>query len=294
VSDDQTPPEPDAPARRQGAAAAARRASRIGGLGVPAAREDAPGRVGEPQRAATTSGTLPDGSPDTASPDTASPDTAGAVVAPGVEPAPARVVAVPDWLRWLPAAVVSAAAIAMAVLLVVFSHGVWWAKPSSASVRDRVLAAAKTCMTAINTYKYTELDAYERRALACTTGAFTGDLRQAIQSIVKVKAPQLKASQTISVHDVGIESVNGNHWTVLVFAQVDLKSITYPKGSQTPYAAEVDLEKVGGKWLLSRETTLGGTSSGGAGTGTSPSAGPSASAPAGSVSPSKPAGSSGK
>ncbi len=283
MSDDETPAQPesttggDAPARRQGAAAAARRARRIGGLGVPTTREDSAGRTPAPPR--------PVPSP------TRTAAEAGAENEPGVEPGPVRVVAVPEWLRWLPGALLSAGAIAMAVLLVVFSHGVWWAQPSSAAVRDRVLAAAKTCMTAINTYKYTDMDAYERKALACTTGAFTADLRQAIESIVKVRAPQLKASQTISVHDVGIESVSGSHWTVLVFAQVDLKSTTYPKGSQTPYAAEVDLEKVGGTWLLSRETTLGGAAQPGSGGGAQPSAGPSGS---GSASPSGSASSSGK
>lgn len=281
MTGDETPAEPEttndgeAPVRRQGAAAAARRARRIGGLGVPTAREDATGRADVPPRNAPVAASA----------------EPGAENEPGGEPGPVRVVAVPEWLRWLPAAVVSAGAIAMAVILVVFSHGVWWAKPSSAAVRDRVLAAAKTCMTAINTYKYTDMDTYERTALACTTGAFTADLRQAIESIVKVRAPQLKASQTISVHDVGIESVSGSHWTVLVFAQVDLKSTTYPQGSQTPYAAEIDLEKVGGKWLVSRETTLGGAAQAGGGTGAQPSASPSGSA---SASPSGSASSSGK
>jgi hypothetical protein len=182
------------------------------------------------------------------------------------------VVQAPAWVRWLPAGVLSAGALTMAILLVVLSHGVWWAKPSSASVRDQVLAAAKTCTVAINSYKYSDLDTYERKALACTTGALTTDLRTAIDSIVKVKAPQLKASQTVQINNAGIESVasGGHQWTLLVFGQLNLVSSDYPKGNDAPFAAEVRVDKAHGKWLLSFESTLGGESSASSGDATTP------------------------
>jgi hypothetical protein len=247
------------------AAAAASRARRIGGRTTSRTGTDDP--ASDP---ATTASPAPDRAGKTGGT-----GAAGKAAAP--DPS-SIVVALPGWLRWLPAGVLTAGAIAMAIVLVIAGHGVWWSKPSPASVRDRVLAAAKTCTTTINTYKYTDLKAYETKALACTTGTLTSDLRSAIDTIVKVKAPQLKASQTVQINNAGIETASGGgrQWTVLVFGQLHLVSSDYPKGTDSPFAAEVQLEKRGGVWRLSVENTLGG-SSGGSGTGTTaPSGSPTA------------------
>jgi hypothetical protein len=180
-------------------------------------------------------------------------------------PAPARAPA-PNWLNWAPAAVLSVGALVMAVLILVFSHGVWWGpdpgKPVSAAsanvIRERVLAAAKTCVAATNTYKYTDLDTYEAKALDCATGEFVGQLKTTIETLIKVNAPKLKSSQTAQINKGGVEAVtsNGKQWTILLFGQLTVVNTNDPKGRTDPFGAQVRMEKVKGEWLISGLTTV--------------------------------------
>lgn len=231
-----------------GAAAAARRARRIGGkVATPAGPRPVAAPAGE-------SGA----GPRPATSRTEAPPAA-------VRPAVARRTrpAVPGWLNWAPAAAASVGVVVLAVLLVVWSHGVWWGKDAggsadSTALRERVLAAAKTCIVDANTYKYTALDSYERKALACTTGQFTDSFRHTIETLVKVRAPQLKASQTAQTNLAGLEAVSpdGRQWTILVFGQLSVVNTDYPKGRTDPFGAQVTMDKVNGRWLMSNETTV--------------------------------------
>jgi Mce-associated membrane protein len=154
----------------------------------------------------------------------------------------------------------------MAVLLVVFSHGVWWGPDpqhvpqdkSPAVVREQVLAAAKTCVAAANTYQYTDLDSYETKALACTTGQFTSQLQDTIERLIKANAPRLKSSQTAQINRGGIESVSqdGKQWTVLLFGQLSVTNNENKTPRTDPFAAQVRMDKVGGKWLIGALTTV--------------------------------------
>lgn len=181
-------------------------------------------------------------------------------------PAPAGGPEVPAWVNWAPAGVLTVGAVVMAILLLVFSHGVWWgpspdAKPAAARInqqREQILAAAKSCVVAANDYAYTDLDGYERRALACTTGALTGKLRTTIEKLVKDKAPQLKAKQTTRITRGGVETVSpdGKQWTLLIFGQLSVVNANYPKGRTDPFGAQVKMEKAGGKWVMSDLNTV--------------------------------------
>jgi hypothetical protein len=154
----------------------------------------------------------------------------------------------------------------MAILLVAFSHGVWWgpdpdAKPSAAKVaqnREQILAAAKSCVVAANDYDYRSLDAYETRALACTTGQLTAKLRTTIESLIKKNAPGIKARQTTQISRGGIETVtpDGAQWTLLLFGQLSVVNSNYPKGRTDPFGAQVRMEKVKGKWVMSDLTVV--------------------------------------
>lgn len=244
-----------APPGGSASAAAARRARRIGGrpagpAGAPRPEPAQPGEVaqtvykrGEPAPAAGLDSDL--GAP---------------------EPTTVVVTAVPAWLNWAPAAVLGAGAVTMAVLLIVFSHGVWWGghgratagAPDAQIVRQQVLAAAKTCVATTNTYKYSDLDTYERKALACTTGEFTGQLRDTIERLIKVNAPKLKSSQTAQINQGGIEAItpNGNQWTILLFGQLSVTNANDAKPRTDPFAAQVRMDRVNGKWLIGALTTV--------------------------------------
>ena len=115
--------------------------------------------------------------------------------------------------RWLPAGVLGLAALTLLVLLGVFSHGVYWAKPDNSAgdravAQEQVLAAAKKCFVQINSYDYRDLDGLVAKDTACTTGTFTGDLRKALQTQILKLAPTLNARQTAQVNKAGIASVS--------------------------------------------------------------------------------------
>jgi hypothetical protein len=169
------------------------------------------------------------------------------------EAGPAAVPQVPEWLRWAPAVVLSVCALAMIVIIAVAAHGVWYAKPSTSAERDKVLAAAKKCMAAANTYNYKTLAADEKRGLACTTGAWTTQYRSALEKIVKPSALKLKASQTVQINAAGVESVSGSgqQWTTIVYGQLTInQSGATPRID--PFAAIVRLDKVKSRYLVSK------------------------------------------
>jgi hypothetical protein len=238
---------PEDPTPRRSAGAAASRARRIGGRVRPAGAEPAAPAAGAeaPVQLHKPAADLPAPPPELSAP-------------PSGASAPAVVVAVPGWLRWAPAAALSAGAVVMAVLLLVFSHGVWWAKPNGSEQRQQVLASAKTCVAASNDYKYTALDAYESKALACTTGQFRNQLKGIIERLVKVNAPRLKASQTAQISRGGVETItsDGRQWTVVLFGQLAVTNTNYPQGRTDPFAAQVRMQKDHGKWLMSDLKTI--------------------------------------
>jgi hypothetical protein len=265
-------PRPSSPS-----AAAARRARRIGGRPAGTPRPDGePEPPGPTEEAAEPEGPAPTQPVSVTKPtsvEPAPPVVAASAPAAGEDaelgpPEPRTVVitAVPAWLNWAPAAVLTAGALVMAVLLAVFSHGVWWGPDpksvpqdkSAAAVREQVLAAAKTCVATTNTYKYTDLEGYESKALACTTGEFTSQLRDTIDKVIKVNAPRLKSSQTAQINRGGIEAVtsDGKQWTVLLFGQLSVTNTENKQPRTDPFAAEVRMNKVDGKWLMGGLTTV--------------------------------------
>jgi hypothetical protein len=262
MSDDKpTEEEPTQPRTPPASAAAARRARRIGGRPVPTPPARAEAAPVPPAPAARDA--VPEAVVKLAKPAPKAPAEPPAA-APEQTALPRR--AAPAWLNWAPAAVLSAGALAIAVILIVFSHGVWWGPQPATSadpkttnvVREQVLAAAKTCLATTNTYKYTELDAYEKRALDCATGRFSAQLRRTIETLIKVNAPKLKSSQTAQINRGGIEAVSpgGRQWTVLLFGQLTVVNANDPKGRTDPFAAQVRMERVNGSWLISGLTTV--------------------------------------
>ena len=165
----------------------------------------------------------------------------------------AVVTEVPQWLRWVPAAVLSVCAVAMIVIIAVAAHGVWYAKPSTSGQRDKVLAAAKRCTALANTYNYKTLPADEKRGLACTTGTWTTQYKQALTKIVIPSATQLKASQTVQINAAGIESVTGGgkQWTTIIYGQLTINQ-SGAVARMDPFAAIVRLDKVKSTYLVSK------------------------------------------
>lgn len=167
----------------------------------------------------------------------------------------------PDWLRWLPATVLAVGVIVTLVLLVALSHGVWWAKPSAATERAQVLAAAKECTVLTNSYNYKTFSADEKKGLACTTGKYTADYRSAMENVLRPSVTKLKASQAAQINDAGVESItdDGSQWTILIYGQFAVNNTNLAKtGRIDPFGAVVRVQRVSGKWRIVKVDSAAG------------------------------------
>jgi len=174
-------------------------------------------------------------------------------------------------VQWIPAIVLGVAVVVLAVFVVVVSHGVYWAKTdNSAGTRtvhqEEVLAATKKCFAQINSYDYRKLDGLLQKDLACTTGTFTGDLRQAVQKEILRLAPQVKATQTAQVNKAGIASVSpsGNQVVTLIYGQLAQSNTKTAKSSPRldVVGAVVTVDYVHGRWLIAKVDSDTGNSLG--------------------------------
>jgi hypothetical protein len=251
--------------RTQAAARAARRARRIGGRSTPGAAAETP----EADRADAPTAAVPAGEPTepSAALSDKSPAAGGVQLDEATgEPAPqataepgtpgAAPAAASRRLNWLPAIVLAVVCLGFLGWGVYDSHGVWWATSSSSVADERgpVLSAAKSCMAAMNTYDYRKLAASEANGVACTTGTFTGQYKQAFEKLIKPQAAKVQFTQTAQINNAGVESVSGDgqQWVVLVYGQ--LSTTNSQTGTKTPtltpFSARVTMQHVGAKWLV--------------------------------------------
>jgi hypothetical protein len=163
---------------------------------------------------------------------------------------------------WLLPAVAAIVVVGLAAAVFLVGDGLWWGKRNLGSERDRVVAAAKQEVPLVTSYDYRKLDPGLKAALALTTGNFTKELTQTWNTLIKVSAPQVKAVQTVSATEAGIESLsrNGRQALVLVFGQGSVTSAnTSPSGSPRLdlLSVRVTLDLVRGKWLIAELDQVG-------------------------------------
>jgi hypothetical protein len=165
------------------------------------------------------------------------------------------------WQRWIPAGVLGVAAVALVVVLVVVSHGVYWAKTDDAAgaraaKQEQVLAAAKKCFATVNTYDYRKLSGVIAKDLPCTTGKFKTDLKEALQKTIIPQAPKTKSVQSAQVNRAGVISVNGagTQLVALIYGQLVVTNSTTAKTTPRTdlFGAVVTMDRVGSDWLISK------------------------------------------
>lgn len=264
TDDDEQPADeatPATPTTRRPGAQAASRARRIGGRPMPGPDRPTPtGRRPSPSPAT-------DAPTDTRAQDREERDRRKAELAAAkaerkAEQRAERLIAqegrpVGSWLLWFPAMVAGALAAAMIAITVWQADGVWWNKPAtsaSSATRTQVLAAAKTCGVAVTSYDYRKFDASEHAGIACTTGAFTTDYKNAMEQTIKSLAVKSQTVQTTVVAKAGIQSVDkkGDQWVILVFGQqVVTNSVTGPSSPRLDQLTmQLTMTKVGNGWRV--------------------------------------------
>lgn len=165
-----------------------------------------------------------------------------------------RTMTLPSWLTWVPAVAFAAVAVVFLVLLAVDKVGSSGSGPPSSKERETVLAAAKNCVAATNTYKYTNVDSYERAGLKCATGVYAKQYRTAMDTLIKKNAPTQKFTQIAQINSAGVESVtdDGKQWSALIYGQLNItNTATGKNGRIDPFALVATMDQVKGKWLIS-------------------------------------------
>jgi hypothetical protein len=258
MTDNQSPDDAtgDAPVKRPTpAASAASRARRIGGVRPSAGvgPTASPVALGKEPSAPVIPANRP---PVTELTGSSEPVSTVQVPESGSDGEPTVVTQVPGWFRWVPALVLTICAVVMLVLVAVTAHSVWYAKPSAASLRDQVLAAAKTCVAATNTYQYTDIPKNEAAGAKCTTGRYTSQYMSAMTKIVTPAATKLKATQSVQINAAGVEAIStaGQQWDVVLYGQTTITQASKTKKNASridPFALTATMQRVHGKWLIS-------------------------------------------
>lgn len=168
-------------------------------------------------------------------------------------------ITLPAWVAWVPAAALLVAAIAVLAFFVADHVGGDSSSAPSQKERQTVLAAAKSCVAAMNSYKYTDIDGYERAGTKCTTGTLTTQFRKTVDTLIRKAAPTQKFTQTAQINLAGIEAVtkSGKQWTILVYGQLNITNKnTGKQGRVDPFAVVATMEKPHSSWVVARVKLL--------------------------------------
>ena len=130
------------------------------------------------------------------------------------------------------------------------------APSTSSSTKDReaALNAAKEYSALVLTYNYQHLAADRDRAAAHLTGRFAEDYKKAMNEVVAVQAPKVKAVVEGQVESAGLEAVSGSgkQVTVIVFGQQKVTNSALTQPRTDIVRLRVVLDRVGGQWKIAK------------------------------------------
>jgi Mce-associated membrane protein len=156
----------------------------------------------------------------------------------------------------------------LAALLVLLLAGVgflWFTRPGTSSVRTtdyvQALQAARSGVVDMTSFDYLTLD----DDLVQIKRVTTGDLQKEATDQLNSRRKQItdtQATVNTEVVGAGVTSANATNATVLLVIQSTQKSSASQQADVLRYRIRVEMEKKGGRWLLSG---IAGTGTGGNG-----------------------------
>jgi hypothetical protein len=157
---------------------------------------------------------------------------------------------------------------ALAVLLVLLLAGVgflWFTRPGTSSVRADdyvdVLQAARSEVVDMTSFDYLTLDDDIVQIKRVTTGDLQKEAVDQLDSRRK-QITDTQATVNTEVVGAGVTSAGAKHATVLLVIQSTQKSSASEQAEVLRYRIRVELEKKGGRWLLSGIAGTGGGGNG--------------------------------
>lgn len=118
-----------------------------------------------------------------------------------------------------------------------------------------VLAAARTDVTTAESYDYRSLGHDLAAALAVTTGVYRQQFRRAFTAVVESQARRRHITQSVHVAGAGIETLSADSRIATVLVAATLHVTGTSVGRLDPLQAQLTLESVGGRWLISALST---------------------------------------
>ena len=120
----------------------------------------------------------------------------------------------------------------------------------SKAARDTVLRIARQDAVNFATYDYHHLDSDFALVSNASTGTFQNQFVQSTKALKKTFI-QFKAVAKGTVQDAGIVQLSKNRAVVIVYVDQTVQNANRPQPSTGRFRFEVDLTRVGGKWLIS-------------------------------------------
>ncbi len=124
-------------------------------------------------------------------------------------------------------------------------------KNGKATERDRALAVARQQAINLGSIDYRNLQADIQRILTGSTGQFRDTFSSGASQITQ-GATQQKTVSTVQQSHVALVSFSGSSAEAIVSLSTVTTSVNAKQGQANTYRYQMELSKVGGRWLLSK------------------------------------------
>jgi len=124
-----------------------------------------------------------------------------------------------------------------------------------ASYRDQALATGRQIAVDFAAYDYRHLQADFKRVVGESTGAFKSQYASqsaGVQDLI-IKA---KAVSTAEIASAGVVDAGPHNASVVVALNRTVTNTSVPDGQKDSFGIQIDMRRIGGRWLASKVTPL--------------------------------------
>ncbi|MFZ2512734.1 MAG: hypothetical protein WAW85_16765 [Gordonia sp. (in: high G+C Gram-positive bacteria)] len=136
-----------------------------------------------------------------------------------------------------------------------FSDGAQTSSSASSSSNAAILAVANDYAVKLSTFDYRELDQNREAIVGMSTEDFGKKYGEMVGALTEIVSNG-KGEATAEVTHSAVESVDGDHATVLLFVDQKAKNVVAPEGRTQPYRMVMKLQNIDGRWLVDDVETV--------------------------------------
>ncbi|MCJ0901894.1 mce associated protein mas1a [Rhodococcus sp. ARC_M6] len=125
---------------------------------------------------------------------------------------------------------------------------------AESSLRTEAMDTAREYSIIMSSFDYQNLDANKDTIASMSTEAFAGTYKTMVDSLRDVVAGG-QGQATATATNVGIESVDSDSATVLVFVDQEAKNVATPQGNSQKYRMVLSLVRSDNQWLVDNVVT---------------------------------------